>query len=250
MEQFSDILINKADGVMQIILNRSAKKNALTSDMYDAMTEALVSATTDDEIKAVLINGVDNVFSAGADLKGFDTRKSDESSPAFKFLKVISVFPKPIVAAVSGIAVGIGATVLLHCDLVYASPTKFRMPFVNIGICPEAASSLLLPYIAGHRLAAEILMLGEFFDTKKAIEVGLVNAECPQDEVIDFALTKAKELAQKPSKSMQITKQLMKKKDQTLVAEQMEEEFQHFGPLLLSEESISARDALKNKLKK
>lgn len=248
MDENRHINVTIRKDVMKIGINRPEKKNALTQEMYDAMRLALLEAEENSDIKVVLINGTDDAFSAGNDLKGFDNRDPEKPSPAARFLTVLHAFKKPVVAAVSGIAVGIGSTLLLHCDLVYAAPdTRFRMPFTDLGVIPEAGSTLLLPANAGHRLAAEVLMLGDFFDTRKAIEMGLVNAAVPTEDLIDYAIEKAEQLAEKPTQALSLTKQLMKRSAHQPVAEHMALEFKHFGELLLSPESIAIRAKMKNR---
>lgn len=251
MNENQHVSVDLYRGVMKIGLNRPEKKNALTHEMYDAMRLALLEAEEKPDIKVVLIHGTHDAFSAGNDLKGFDNRDPDKPSPGARFLTVLHAFKKPVVAAVSGIAVGIGSTLLLHCDLVYATPdTRFRMPFINLGVIPEAGSTLLLPANAGHRLAAEILMLGEFFDTRKAIEMGLVNEAVPTKDLLGYAIEKAEQLAEKPTQALLLTKQLMKRSALQPVAEHMALEFKHFGELLLSPESIAIREQMKTRSKK
>jgi len=251
MRESKHIIIAIHNGVMQVGINRPEKKNALTKDMYDAMRHALLEVEENPEIKVVLFHGTNDAFSAGNDLEGFDNRDPNTPSPAARFLTVLQPFKKPVVAAVSGIAVGIGATLLLHCDLVYAAPdTRFRMPFVNLGLCPEAGSSLLLPANAGYRLAAEILMLGDFFSTQKAIELGLVNAAVSTEELLEVAIEKAVQLAQKPQQALLLTKQLLKQGNQQEVTKRITMEFIFFGELLLSPESIAVREKLKKRIKK
>jgi enoyl-CoA hydratase/carnithine racemase len=234
------------NNVMKIGLNRPDKKNALTSHMYDTMGTALLDARENPDIKVVLFHGTKDLFSAGNDLKGFDNRDPSTLSPGAKFLFVLQAFEKPVVAAVSGIAIGIGVTLLLHCDLVYADDhTRFRMPFVNLGVCPEAGSSLLLPACAGYKKAAEILMLGEFFDATQAVELGIVNRSV--SNVLEFAIEKAELLAQKPQQALLSTKRLLKKGSNQLV-ECMTEEFKLFNELLQTPESINVRAKLKNRL--
>lgn len=235
---------------MHIAINRPQKKNAFNAQMYHDMREAITAADRDEKIRAILIHCTSDTFSAGADLNSFDDRDPNTPSAADLFLKTIHGCTKPIVAAVSGIAVGIGATLLLHCDLVYASQTRFRMPFVNLGVCPEAGSSLLLPAMAGHTKAAEILLLGDFFDTETAIEIGLVNSKITKDNVLSVAIEKAEQLAEKPAQALQLTKKLMKKVDHDVVTKRMEEEFLYFDQMLQSPASIEARQALKNRARK
>src|SRR6185437_8733019 len=161
-----DIVVERsAEGVMTIALNRPEKKNAITSAMYQTMADALADAQEDAAVRAILIRGSENVFSAGNDLEDFmKSPPSSEDAPVLQFLRRISGAEKPIVASVAGVAVGIGTTLLLHCDMVYAAESAtFSLPFSQLGLCPEAASSVLLPRLAGYPLAAEKLLLGEAF---------------------------------------------------------------------------------------
>ena len=175
------IITENRDGILRIEINRPDKKNALTAAMYQAMADALTAADADPKVRVVLIHGKSDLFTAGNDLQDFlDNRPRDEDRPAFQFLRNISRAQKPIVAAVAGAAVGIGTTMLLHCDLVYAAPnTRLQLPFVNLGLVPEAASSLLLPALVGYQRAAELLLLCEPFSAQTAKEIGLVNAVFP-----------------------------------------------------------------------
>src|SRR5262249_22274086 len=155
---------------------RPEKKNALTGEMYLAMNEGLRQADTDADVRVVLITGTEDCFTAGNDLVDFANAKPGETSPAILYLRTLAATKKPVVAAVSGIAVGIGTTMLLHCDLVYAdSRARFQLPFVNLGLCPEAGSSVMLPGLVGHRKAAALLFFGEPFNAETARELGLVN---------------------------------------------------------------------------
>ncbi len=247
MTNTNEIVLHHLNDVLHVRINRPEKKNALTGNMYDEMRCALESAIEDNAIRAVLIYGSEFSFTAGNDLSDFDKGHIDGESPAAKLLNTLHLFDKPIVAAVSGLAVGIGATILLHCDLVYASPTRFRMPFINLGVCPEAGATLLLPMFAGHRKAAEILMLGEFFDTSTAIDIGLVTAEVEKNELLDMSIKKAEHLAKKPLNALKATKNLMKKSQRSLLTEHMKEELCHFSELLNSPESKLIRTTLLTK---
>ena len=177
----SDILQHAEAGVMTLTLNRLERKNSITSDMYGALAEGLARAEQDASVRVVLIQGHETVFSAGNDIGDFLNKPpAGEDSPVFRFLHNIARFPKPLLAAVCGPAVGVGTTMLFHCDLVYAGDNAaFSMPFVNLGLCPEAASSLLVPQMLGYHRAAEALMLGEPFFAEAAMEVGLVNRVLP-----------------------------------------------------------------------
>jgi enoyl-CoA hydratase/carnithine racemase len=157
----SDILTSVDAGVMTIMLNRVEKKNAITSAMYTAMADALKSAADDAAVRVVVFQGQETFFCAGNDIGDFlNHPPTADDSPVYRFLKTISTFPKPLVAAVCGVAVGVGTTLLLHCDLVYAGDNAaFSLPFANLGLCPEAASSLLAPQMFGYHRAAEVLLL-------------------------------------------------------------------------------------------
>jgi len=229
-----DILTHIADGVLTLTINRVDKKNSFTPAMYAAMAEGLEQAKTDPAIRVTVIQGDVTVFSAGNDIGDFLQRKpSTQESPVFQFLRAIASHPKPVIAAVCGPAVGIGTTLLFHCDLVYAGDNAaFSMPFVNLGLCPEAASSLLVPQMMGYHRAAEALLLGEPFMAEAALEVGLVNRIVPPTEVNGMAQAQARKLAAKPLGSLVETKRLMKKGQMAQVLAQMAEEGESFARLL------------------
>ena len=207
-----DILVHTEAGVTTLTLNRVDKKNSLTSAMYSALADALEQAQADSAVRTVLLQGDVAVFSAGNDIADFLAHPpTDQSSPVYRFLRTLAAFPKPLVAAVCGPAVGIGTTMLLHCDLVYAGDNAaFSLPFVNLGLCPEAASSLLVPRLLGYHRAAEALLLGEPFMAEAALEVGLVNRVVPPTECNAIAQAQARKLAAKPLASLLATKRLMK----------------------------------------
>ena len=230
----SDILVHTEDGVSTLTFNRLDKKNSITSAMYAAMADALEAAQADAAVRCLLIQGDATIFSAGNDIGDFlNAPPSTQDSPVFRFLRNIAQFPKPIVAAVCGPAVGIGTTLLFHCDLVYAGDNAaFSMPFVNLGLCPEAASSLLVPQMFGYHRAAEALLLGEPFMAEAALEVGLVNRVLPPSEVTGYAQSVARKLATKPLASLVETKRLMKKGNAALVMATMAEEGASFGRML------------------
>ena len=229
-----DILTHIADGVQTLTLNRVDKKNAFTPAMYAAMADGLERAKADPTIRVTVIQGDVTVFSAGNDIEDFLQRKPDgEVSPAFSFLRAIAQYPKPLVAAVCGPAVGVGTTLLFHCDLVYAGDNAaFSMPFVNLGLCPEAASTLLVPRMLGYHRAAEALLLGEPFMAEAALEVGLVNRIVPPTEANGMAQAQARKLAAKPLAALVETKRLMKKGQMAQVLAQMAEEGDSFARLL------------------
>ena len=230
----TDILSHTEAGVTTITLNRVDKKNSITAAMYSTMADALAQAEQDAAVRAVVIQGHESIFSAGNDIGDFlNGPPSTQESPVYRFLRGISTFPKPLVAAVCGPAVGIGTTMLFHCDLVYAGDNAaFSMPFVNLGLCPEAASSLLVPQMLGYHRAAEALLLGEPFMAEAALEVGLVNRIVPPTEANGVAQAQARKLAAKPMAALAETKRLMKKGQAGLVAQQMGEEGASFGRML------------------
>jgi enoyl-CoA hydratase/carnithine racemase len=230
----SDILTHAEAGVMTITLNRLDRKNSITAAMYGAMADALATAETDTSVRVVVLQGHETVFSAGNDIGDFLNKPpAGMDSPVFRFLHGIATFTKPLLAAVCGPAVGIGTTMLFHCDLVYAGDNAaFSMPFVNLGLCPEAASSLLVPQMLGYHRAAEALLLGEPFMAEAALEVGLVNRVVPPTEANGIAQAAARKLAAKPLSAMVETKRLMKKGQQQLVLQQMAEEGKSFSRML------------------
>jgi enoyl-CoA hydratase/carnithine racemase len=230
----SDILVHTEAGVMTITFNRVDKKNSITSGMYAELADALATAESDAAVRCVLIQGDPTIFSAGNDIGDFlNAPPAGKESPVFRFLRGIATFPKPVVASVCGPAVGIGTTMLFHCDLVYAGDNAaFSMPFVNLGLCPEAASSLLVPQMLGYHRAAEALLLGEPFMAEAALEVGLVNRVLPPSEVTGYAQSVARKLAAKPLASLVETKRLMKKGNAALVMATMAEEGASFGRML------------------
>jgi enoyl-CoA hydratase/carnithine racemase len=243
------VLTHTEAGVLTITLNRVERKNSLTSAMYASLADALDSAAADAAVRVVVVQGHETVFSAGNDIEEFlNSPPSAEGSPVFRFLRGIAAFPKPLVAAVCGPAVGVGTTMLFHCDLVYAGDNAaFSMPFVNLGLCPEAASSLLVPQMFGYHRAAEALLLGEPFMAEAALEAGLVNRVLPPTEANGYAAAVAKKLAAKPLTSLIETKRLMKKGQSQSVAAQMEEEGRSFGRML---QEPAAKEAFRAFLEK
>jgi len=246
-----DILTNKANGIFTITFNRPNKKNAITAAMYQAMADALKDAEGDAEVRVILFTGKPEIFTAGNDLEDFmNNPPRRRNSPVYQFMRNLSQATKPIVAAVSGPAVGIGTTMLMHCDFVYAADNaKFSMPFAKLGLCPEFSSSMLLPQIAGYQRAAEKLMLGEAFSAQEACAMGLVNKVLPAAEVLAFAQAQAAKLAALPTSSLRVTKRLMKGKELAAIKAKMEEESKFFGKLLVSKEAKEAFTAFFEKRK-
>ena len=230
----SDILIHTDAGVSTITFNRLDKKNALTEAMYSALAEAMQQAATDDAVRVLVIQGDASVFTAGNDIKDFlEHPPTSTDAPVFRFLRQLVSFPKPLIAAVAGPAVGVGTTMLFHCDLVYAGDNAaFAMPFVNLGLCPEAGSSLLAPQLVGHQRAAELLLLGEPFLAETARDLGLVNRITAPTEVNALALAQAQRLASKPMSSLLETKRLLKQGQQAALLERVAEEATVFARML------------------
>ncbi len=247
----SDILTHIDAGVMTITFNRLDKKNSITSSMYAAMADAVAQAASDASVRVVLFQGHESIFSAGNDIGDFlNQPPSTQESPVFRFLRGIATFEKPLLAAVAGPAVGIGTTMLFHCDLVYAGDNAaFSMPFVNLGLCPEAASSLLAPRLFGYHRAAEALLMGDPFFAEAAQEVGLVNRVVPPTEVNGYAQAQARKLAGKPLSSLLETKRLMKGGDQQEVLHKMDEEGKSFGRMLREPAAKEAFGAFMEKRK-
>ena len=233
-EPQNDILVHADAGVMTLTFHRVDKKNSITRAMYAALADALEAAAQDASVRVVVLQGDPTVFSAGNDIGDFlQQPQSSQDSPVFRFLRAIASFPKPVIAAVCGPAVGIGTTMLFHCDLVYAGDNAaFSMPFVNLGLCPEAASSLLAPQLLGYHRAAEALLLGEPFMAEAALEVGLVNRVVPPTECNAVAQAQARKLAGKPLSSLVETKRLMKLGQTAPVLERMAIEGDSFGRML------------------
>jgi enoyl-CoA hydratase/carnithine racemase len=245
------VIVETRERITRIELNRPEKKNALSPEMYASMAQALAAADADAQVRVVLIHGQADCFTSGNDVKDFlELPRGPGDSPAAGFLRAISTAKKPLVAAVGGPAVGVGTTMLLHCDLVYAAPNaRLQMPFVPLGLLPEAASSLLLPAMAGYRRAAEMLLLGQPFGAQQALAAGIVTEIVPEAELLARARQAALALAALPPASVQMTKELMKRGLAQAVQERMTEELHLFGERLKSPEAKEALRAFLEKRK-
>lgn len=233
-------LFQEADGVAEVRFNRPDKRNAITGAMYDALTAALHDAMIQPGVRAVLITATGDTFCAGNDIKDFLAMTGLEQAPPSRFIHAIATFGKPLVAAVHGPAVGIGATLLLHCDLVYASPSaSLSVPFVDLGLVPEAGSSLLLPQRVGQVRAAAMLLLGEPMDAQAALAAGLVNAIVPEGDVLEHARSKARKIAGKPPAALAASRTLLRGDAAPLHA-QMQREAAAFSHALQGGESREA----------
>lgn len=230
--------------IRTLVINRPDKKNAITAAMYTALAADLDAARRDDDVGAVVITGAGSTFTAGNDLRDFlENPPAGEDAPVFRFLFALAEFDKPLVAAVRGPAIGVGTTMLLHCDFVFVAPSaRFQMPFIDLGLVPEAASTLLLPRLVGYRRAAQWLMLGEPFDAATAVDVGIANEIIPDDAVLAHAEAVAERLASKPRQAMRYTKHLMRHDRADLLAA-IRREAELFHQALRSPE---ARDAFQN----
>ena len=246
------IEVERAGAVLQIAINRPEKKNALTGDMYDALSDAVQHAEADSAIRVLLLQGKGEAFTAGNDLEDFMRKpwKDQSVPPAVRFIGTVAAARKPIVAAVHGLAVGIGTTILLHCDLIYAAEdTSFMMPFIDLGIVPEAASTVLLPLWIGRQRAAELLMLCAPVSARRAYELGLVNAVVDRGALLATALRAAQQLAQKPRGAVLACKELMKRGYQAEVERALSEEVSVISQRLDSPETREALSAFLEKRK-
>ena len=206
------ILRDLKDHILTIRINRPDRKNALTAEMYASMAEAIEEAEADTSIRAVVIVGTEGCFTAGNDLNDFlQNPPKDESAPTFRFIRALVKATVPIIAAVDGPAVGIGTTLLFHCDLVYVTrDAKLLMPFVNLGLVPENAVSYLLPRMLGHTKASELILLGAPISGEQAVELGMANHICEKDALEATAQAAAEQLAEKPPAAVRISKRLLR----------------------------------------
>ena len=246
----TDAKIDVADGIMRITMNRPTKKNALTGPMYDAMTAAMEKADASDEIRAIVIEGSGGSFTAGNDLADFlATATRGEENRAGYFIRKIATLDTPVVAAVDGVAVGVGTTMLFHCDLVYATASaKFRMPFLDLGLVPEAASSILAPARFGMAKASEYILLADAFGPNEARDLGLINAIVEPEALAETAMAAARRLAAKPPAALRAARRLMRG-DRKDIEAAMDRETAAFAAALRSPEAKAAFMAFLNKAK-
>lgn len=228
-------------GIRQVTIDRPERRNALDRATYAGLTAALQAAGRDEAARVVVLTGAGGCFTAGNDLKDFQDVETGGDSPGLTFLKALRACPKPVVAAVEGHAVGIGTTLLLHCDLAYAGDgARFRLPFTALGLSPEGGSSYLLPLVAGTKRAAELLMLGEPFTAADAASAGLVNAVVPAGAALDTAMAKARALAALPRASLAATKRALGRGHEEVVARALAEEAEVFHALRRGPEAQAA----------
>jgi enoyl-CoA hydratase/carnithine racemase len=240
------------NGVATIEIARPEKKNALTALMYQAMADAINAAAEDNAVRALLITGQPGIFTSGNDLQDFLNRpRTDfEASSVFQFMQALIQCDKPVVAAVTGAAIGIGTTMLLHCDFVYvADDARLAMPFASLGLVPEYASSVLVPRLMGDRRAAEKLLLGDPFTAETAVECGIANAVLPAAEVLPHARRIAERFNALPPGAVRESKRLMREPDRALLIEACKREAVIFGARLASAEAREAMQAVLEKRK-
>jgi enoyl-CoA hydratase/carnithine racemase len=247
MSQYIELI--RRDGVLAIRMNRPDKKNALTGEMYGAMAQALLGADGDASVGAILFLGLPGAFSAGNDLKEFASFavKGNLGDEVLSFLRALTISEKPLVAAVDGLAVGVGTTMLLHCDHVLLSDrTKLSTPFVNLALVPEAASSLLAPRIMGHARAFEMLVMGRSLGPEQAVAAGIANAVLPAADVEAAGFAAAIEIAAKPREAVKLSRKLLKGSPDDILA-RIDEEALMFAARLRSAEAQKAFMAFLNK---
>jgi len=249
--QCEQVSVTLEERILKVVLNRPEKKNALTQQMYTAIVTALHELDSNDEARCLYITGAQNIFTSGNDVMDFMMNPPDlESSPVANLLRALPQTKKPMIAAVNGIAIGIGTTLLLHCDLAYAAESAiFQTPFANLGLCPEAGSSYLMPALMGHARASEWLLLGEKLSAAKAREHGIVNDVFPDAELQDRAWAKALQLAAQPPGAVRLSKQLMKQHALQVLPEVMMTEGREFGQRLTGEEAGEAFSAFAERRK-
>lgn len=243
------IAVSEDRGILEVRIQRPERRNALTHAMYAALDDALRHAAATPAIRVVLLTGTDDCFTAGNDMQDFlNDPPKGQDSPVMRFLARLVTFEKPVVAAVVGPAVGVGTTMLLHCDLVYVGTSaRLQVPFVNLGLCPEAGSSLLLPALVGHQRAAELLLLGDPVSGERAVALGLANELFDDSECLLRARAQAERLAAQPAAAVRLTKRLMRGAGAAALEAQMREEGREFDRRLGSPEAREAMTAFVEK---
>jgi len=238
----SDILTERSGNVLSVQQNRPTKKNAMTSSMYIALAEAFEAAAKDDQVRVVLWHAVGDTFSAGNDIEDFVQHPPGPGeSPQARLVHALIALEKPVVAAVRGAAIGGGTTLLGHCDFVYAAENaRFQLPFIHLGLVPEFASSYLLPLRLGHLRAAELVLLGQPFDARRAAELGLVTKVVPDTGLLDAATEAARALAAKPPAAVQASKRLLKHAFREQIEEAVRQEMETFAERVRSDEAKEA----------
>ncbi|MFI4917935.1 MAG: enoyl-CoA hydratase/isomerase family protein [Legionellales bacterium] len=245
----TEIIANIMNGILNIKLNRPEKKNAINASMYDAIANSINDAVKDKNIHVIVISAVGDTFSAGNDLNDFlQNPPGPGDSPQAKLMEAFINCKKPIVAAVQGSAVGSGTTMLTHCDFIYASENaKFQMPFINLALVPEFGTSFSLPRQIGYLNAAELILLGKFFDVNRALQLGLITQIVPEHLLIETAMKTAGELAKKPSSALQACKTLMKQSSEQGMKDAIKAELKEFSVRLHSKDTKEAINAFLEK---
>ena len=245
----SDIVTERAGSILRVQLNRPAKKNAMTSAMYDTIADLLNAAAKDDDIRVVLWHGAGDSFCAGNDLEDFlKNPMGPDDSPQSHLIEALINFDRPIVAAVHGFAIGGGTTMLTHCDFVYAGESaKFQMPFINLALVPEFGTSFSIPARIGYLRAAELIELGQPFDARRAAELGLVTSVVPDQTLLAMAMETAQKLAEKPASALQACKRLMREPVRSQLEKAARLELEEFSVRL---RSADAKEAFKAFLEK
>ena len=233
------------NGIARVEIARPDKKNALTAAMYQSLADAIGAAHDDSNVRAIVIHGQKDVFTAGNDFEDFmKNPPADMNAPVFQFMQALGYSEKPVIAAVNGPAVGIGTTMLMHCDLVYcADNSVFSMPFVSLGLCPEFASSLLITLNAGYHKAVEKLLLADPISADEALEMKIVNRVLPRDDVFDFAIKQAERFNQLPPASVRTTKRLLRAGWKSMTEKIIADEANSFGAMVRSAEAKEAFSA-------
>lgn len=234
----SDILTERSGNILRVTVNRPAKKNAMTSAMYDALANAFNDAAKDDDVRVVVWDSAGDSFSAGNDVEDFlKNPPGTGESPQARLGNALLNFDKPVIAAVKGVAVGGGTTLLTHCDFVYAAEnTRFQLPFVNLGLVPEFGSSWSLPARSGYIRAAELFLLGQPFGPEVAVQVGLVTRIVPDDKLLATAMDTAEKLAAKPIGALRASKRLLRGSARAQLEQAIKAETEEFSSRVRSDE--------------
>jgi enoyl-CoA hydratase/carnithine racemase len=250
MSQESRLITDLQDGALQVTMSAPATKNAIGKDMYLGLAQALRDAAQDAAVRVIWLRGAGGIFTSGNVVSEFEQTVSGDPSPVRQFLEALITFPKPIVAQVEGVAIGVGATMLMHCDLVYAAEdTRFRMPFVNLGFVPEAGSSLILPQMMGQAKAAELVLLGRMFSAREAQDCGLINAALPAEDLEQAVQSALQTLCAQPPEALTKSKALLRRPLVGDLMDRVNEELALFEQSLHGDEYKEAFAAFSEKRK-
>ncbi|WP_261335729.1 enoyl-CoA hydratase [Rhizobium leguminosarum] len=249
MKTMDDMVVEHSEGVLRVELNRPEKMNAMTSSMYLKLADIFDDAAKDESVRVVLWHGAGDAFTAGNDVKDFlQNPPGAEESPQARLMNALVEFDKPLIAAVHGVAIGGGTTMLLHCDFVYAAEkTRFQMPFISLAVVPEFGSSCLLPQAIGHVRASDLILLGSSFDARRARELGLVTEVVPYETLLAVATETARHLAAKPAGALQASKRLLKQPFVEQIRAAMKAENEAFSEQVRSDDAKEALTAFLEK---